>query len=304
MLDGDVSKITWEQFKESFYAKFFSSNLRYGKQQEFLNLEQGDMTVEQYDVEFDMLSRFAPKVVRNEVARTEKFVRVDMSLHEKANLSKTTRRGSTPGQKRKAELQPTIAPQRNLRSRGLFQRHRQELAAVGKTLIELLACHSCGRSHKSHCLAGSGGRVFATTRQEAGQGGIVVSKVESLGSILSVSTPLKEVMLSKVMDWLSANHASIDCSCKEVIFNPHSAASFKFRGAETVVLPKVISAMKASKLLNQGTCNILASIVDTREPEVSLSYEPMVREYSNVFSDELLELPPFREIDFSIELEQ
>ncbi|TYK21793.1 ty3-gypsy retrotransposon protein [Cucumis melo var. makuwa] len=283
MLDGDVSKITWEQFKESFYAKFFSSNLRYGKQQEFLNLEQGDMTVEQYDVEFDMLSRFAPEVVRNEVARTEKFVRVDMSLHEKANLSKTTRRGSTPGQKRKAELQPTIAPQRNLRSIGLFQRHRQELAAAGKTLRELLACHSCGRSHKGHCLAGSGtltshqGRVFATTRQEAGQG---------------------------VMDWLSANHASIDCSCKEVIFNPPSAASFKFRGAETVVLPKVISAMKASKLLNQGTCNILASIVDTRQPEVSLSYEPMVREYSNVFSDELLELPPFREIDFSIELEQ
>ncbi|TYK11716.1 gag-protease polyprotein [Cucumis melo var. makuwa] len=40
MLGGDVSKITWEQFKESFYAMFFSANVKYAKQQEFLNLEQ------------------------------------------------------------------------------------------------------------------------------------------------------------------------------------------------------------------------------------------------------------------------
>ena len=49
-----------------------------------------------------------------------------------------------------------------------------------------------------------------------------------------------------------------------------------------MVLPKVISAIKASKLLNQGTWAILASVVGTREPEVSLSSEPMVREYPNV----------------------
>ena len=33
------------------------------------------MTVEQYDTEFDMLSCFAPDVVKDEEARTEKFVR-------------------------------------------------------------------------------------------------------------------------------------------------------------------------------------------------------------------------------------
>ncbi|TYK04684.1 gag-protease polyprotein [Cucumis melo var. makuwa] len=39
MLGGDVSKITWEQFEERFYAKIFSANVKYAKQQEFLNLE-------------------------------------------------------------------------------------------------------------------------------------------------------------------------------------------------------------------------------------------------------------------------
>ncbi|KAA0046179.1 gag protease polyprotein [Cucumis melo var. makuwa] len=39
MLGGDVSQITWQQFKESFYAKFFSASLRDAKRQKFLNLE-------------------------------------------------------------------------------------------------------------------------------------------------------------------------------------------------------------------------------------------------------------------------
>ncbi|KAL0551744.1 hypothetical protein IC582_010833 [Cucumis melo] len=391
MLGGDISKITWEQFKESFYAKFFSANVKHAKQQEFLNLEQGDMTVKQYDAEFDMLSRFATDVVKNEAARTEKFVRglrldlqgiiralrpathadalriaLNLSLHERADPSMAEGRGSGLGQKRKVESQPALEPQRDLRSGGVFQQHRQELAAAGRTLRELPACRRCGRVHEGRCLVGSGvcfkckqpghnanicpqkliettphqpsasqqGRVFATTRQEAERVGTVVTEVEPLGSILSVSTPSGAVMLSKEkvkacqvevanhmldvtllvldmqdfdvilgMDWLSANHASIDCFRKEVVFNPPSGTSFKFKGAGIVCIPKVISAMKASKLLSQGTWSILASIVDTREPEVSLSFEPVVREYPDVFPDELLGLPPPREIDFAIELE-
>ncbi|KAL0535898.1 hypothetical protein IC582_024827 [Cucumis melo] len=338
MLGGDVSKITWEQFKENFYAKFFSANVKHAKLQEFLNLEQGDMTVEQYDAEFDMLSRFAPDMVRDEAARTEKFVRglrldlqgivralraathadalriaLDLSLPERADPSKAAGRGSALGQKRKVETQPDVAPQRTLRSGGVFQRHRRELAAAGRTLRELPACTTFGRVHGGRCLAGSGvcfrcrqpghtadvcprkpfettppqpsasqqGRVFATTRQEAERAGTLVTG----------------------MDWLSANHANIDCFGKEVVFNPPSEASFKFRGAGMVCIPKVISAMKASKLLSQGTWGILASVVDIREPEVSLSSEPVVREYPDVFPDELPGLPPPREVDFAIELE-
>ncbi|KAA0047688.1 ty3-gypsy retrotransposon protein [Cucumis melo var. makuwa] len=61
--------------------------------------------------------------------------------------------------------------------------------------------------------------------------------------------------------------------------------------------------MKASKLLNQGTWSILASVMDTREPEISLSSKPVVREYPEVFLNELPGLPPHREIHFAIELE-
>ncbi|KAA0063882.1 ty3-gypsy retrotransposon protein [Cucumis melo var. makuwa] len=398
MLGGNVSKITWEQFKENFYAKFFSANVKYAKLQEFLNLEHDDMTVEQYDAELDMLSRFAPDVVRDEAARTEKFVRslrldlqdnvralrpathadalriaLDLSLHERANSFKAAGRGSALRQKRKVESQPDVILQQNLRSGGVFQRYQRQLAAAGRTLRELPFYATCGRVHGGRCLAGSEPsacqqrRVFAITRQEVERAGTVVTgtlpilgyyafvlfdygsshsfissvfvqhvglKVEPLSSVLSVSTPSGEVLLYKEkikvcrveienhvldvtllvldmrdfdvilgMDWLSANHASIDCFGKEVVFNPPSGPSFNIRGADIVCIPKVISAMKASKLLSQGTWVILASVVDTREPEVFLSSEPVVREYPDVFSDELPGLSPPREINFAIELE-
>ncbi|XP_050943682.1 uncharacterized protein LOC127150310 [Cucumis melo] len=47
------------------------------------------------------------------------------------------------------------------------------------------------------------------------------------------------------------NYASIDCFRKEVAFNPPLMASFKFKGEGSRSLPKVISAIRASKLLSQ-----------------------------------------------------
>ncbi|KAL0561379.1 hypothetical protein IC582_001804 [Cucumis melo] len=425
MLGGDVSQITWQQFKESFYAKFFSASLRDAKRQEFLNLEQGDMTVEQYDAEFDMLSRFAPEMIAIEAARADKFVRglrldiqglvrafrpathadalrlaVDLSLQERANSSKTAGRGSTSGQKRKAEQQPVPVPQRNFRPGGEFRSFQQKPFEAGEAARRKPLCTTCGKHHLSRCLFGTRtcfkcrqeghtadrcplrltgiaqnqgagaphqGRVFATNKTEAEKAGTVVTgtlpvmghyalvlfdsgsshsfissafvsharlEVEPLHHVLSVSTPSGECMLSKEkvkacqieisghvievtlivldmldfdvilgMDWLVANHASIDCSRKEVTFNPPSLASFKFKGGGSKSLPQEISAIRASKLLSQGTWGILASVVDTREADVSLSSEPVVRDYPDVFPEELPGLPPHREVEFAIELE-
>ncbi|KAL0536920.1 hypothetical protein IC582_025883 [Cucumis melo] len=425
MLGGDVSQITWQQFKESFYAKFFSASLRDAKRQEFLNLEQGDMTVEQYNAEFDMLSRFAPEMIATEAARADKFVRglrldiqglvrafrpathadalrlaVDLSLQERANSSKTAGRGSTSGQKRKAEQQPVPVPQRNFRPGGEFRSFQQKPFEAGEAARGKPLCTTCGKHHLGRCLFGTRtcfkcrqeghtadrcplrltgiaqnqgagaphqGRVFATNRTEAEKAGTVVTgtlpvlghyalvlfdsgsshsfissafvsharlEVEPLHQILSVSTPSGECMLSKEkvkacqieisghvievtlivldmldfdvilgMDWLAANHASIDCSRKEVTFNPPSLASFKFKGGGSKSLPQVISAIRASKLLSQGTWGILASVVDTREADVSLSSKPVVRDYPDVFPEELPGLPPHKEVEFAIELE-
>ncbi|KAL0556757.1 hypothetical protein IC582_005273 [Cucumis melo] len=363
------------------------------------------MTVEQYDAEFDMLSRFAPEMIATEAARADKFVRglrldiqglvrafrpathadalrlaVDLSLQERANSSKTAGRGSTSGQKRKAEQQPVPVPQRNFRGKPLCTtcgKHH-----LGRCLFGTRTCFKCrqeghtadrcplrltGNAQNQGAGAPHQGRVFATNKTEAERAGTVVTgtlpvlghyalvlfdsgsshsfissafvlharlEVEPLHHVLSVSTSSRECMLSKErvkacqveiaghvievtllvlnmldfdvilgMDWLVANHASIDCSRKEVTFNPPSMASFKFKGGGSRSLRQVISAIRASKLLSQGTRGILASMVDTREVDVSLSSEPVVRDYPDVFPEELPGLPPHREVEFAIELE-
>ncbi|XP_038874873.1 uncharacterized protein LOC120067373 [Benincasa hispida] len=74
MIDSSGELTTWEQFKERFYEKYFSANTRYNKQAEFLNLRQEVMSVEEYEQEFDKLSRFAPELVTTEATRTERFI--------------------------------------------------------------------------------------------------------------------------------------------------------------------------------------------------------------------------------------
>ncbi|KAA0040402.1 pol protein [Cucumis melo var. makuwa] len=301
---------------------------------EFLNLEQGDMTVEQYDADFDMLSRFALEMIATEAARADK-------------------RGLT-------RLRPLVEVQHRDRrgrlSSSLFQCHSRtsdqvvSFAASSRNLLrqEGHTADRCplrltGNAQNQGAGVPHQGRVFATNKTEAERAGTVVTgtlpilghyalvlfdsgsshsfissafvlharlEVESLHHVLSVSTPSGECMLSKEkvkacqieiaghvievtllvldmldfdvipgIDWLAANHASIDCSRKEVTFNPPSMASFKF---------KVVAS---------------ASVVDTRVDDVSLSSEPVVRDYPDVFPEELPGLPPHREVEFAIELE-
>ncbi|TYK27268.1 ty3-gypsy retrotransposon protein [Cucumis melo var. makuwa] len=269
----------------------------------------GDMTVEQYDGEFDMVSHFDPDVVRNEATKTNKFVSslrlnfhgsvrafrpttyadslylaVDISLHERGDPSKAAGRGSTIGRKRKAELQRTVAPQRNLRLETIGDYLEQDFSfLVGKSCY-----HYSSRGRASW---------YYGDRYASNPGAL---HVELLNSILSISTPSGEVMLSrekiKACQVEIANHV-LDVTLLVL----HMRDFVVILG--TVVLTKAISAMKVRKVFNKGTLSILASVVHIKEPKVSLSSKLMVREYFEIFPYEIPRHPPPRDINFSIELE-
>ncbi|KAA0046091.1 ty3-gypsy retrotransposon protein [Cucumis melo var. makuwa] len=241
---------------------------------------------------------------------------MNLSLQERANSSKVAVRGSALGQKRKAEQQPISVPQRNFRSGGEFYRFQQKPFEAGEAVRGSRCVPLAGSTIWANQGAGAPHqcKVFATNKIEAERAGMVVTdtllvkgcQIEITSHVIEVTLLVVDMLDFDVilgMDWLAANHASIDCSRKEVAFNPPSMASFKFKAEGSRLLPKVISAMRASKLLSQGTWSILASMVDTGEVDVSLSLEPVVRDYPDVFSEELPGLPPHREIEFAIELE-
>ena len=104
------------------------------------------------------------------------------------------------------------------------------------------------------------------------------------------------------MDWLAENRASIGCHKKEVKFSPPIAPTFKFRGTSTEITPKVVSMIKAKRLVQQGGWAILACAVDVRGKEKTLENVPIVNEFLDVFPDDLPGIPPSRAVDFVIEL--
>ena len=64
----------------------------------------------------------------------------------------------------------------------------------------------------------------------------------------------------------------------------------------------VISAMQARRLLRNGCEGYLASVRDTRETELKLEDILVVKDFPNVFPEELPGLPLDREIEFASEL--
>ena len=57
--------IEWEEFRESFRGKYFPRERREVKVYEFINLNQGNMSVEEYSLMFSMLSIYAPSLMSN-----------------------------------------------------------------------------------------------------------------------------------------------------------------------------------------------------------------------------------------------
>uniref|UniRef100_A0A2N9IJJ1 CCHC-type domain-containing protein n=1 Tax=Fagus sylvatica TaxID=28930 RepID=A0A2N9IJJ1_FAGSY len=62
-----------EEEKASFYEKYFPTSVRRQKEREFIKLEQGNMTVSQYEAEFARLARFAPTLVADEDSKARRF---------------------------------------------------------------------------------------------------------------------------------------------------------------------------------------------------------------------------------------
>ncbi|XP_057982261.1 uncharacterized protein LOC131167476 [Malania oleifera] len=69
----DPVSVSWSQFKELFFERYFPVIVRSAKAAEFLHLAQGQMTVCQYVARFIELSHFAPHLAPDEENKVRKF---------------------------------------------------------------------------------------------------------------------------------------------------------------------------------------------------------------------------------------
>ena len=157
---------------------------------------------------------------------------------------------------------------------------------------------------------------------------------EPLETILSVSTPAHELLLTTHrvkggsvtvsgrvieavlivlsmqdfdvilgMDWLGENRALIDCETRIVTLGLLSGDSFTYKGATFKRTSSVVTALKARNMIRGGVSAFIASVTLDRSNEQTVSLVHIVKEFIDIFPEDLPSLPPVREVDFGIDLE-
>ena len=104
------------------------------------------------------------------------------------------------------------------------------------------------------------------------------------------------------MDWLSRHRATLDSYKKEVKFHMPGKLEVNFRGIRRELSSNIISAMVAQRMLRKGCRGYLAYVVETEKEGTLVDKIPVVREFPDVFPDDIAGLPPDREVEFTIDL--
>ena len=94
----------------------------------------------------------------------------------------------------------------------------------------------------------------------------------------------------------------MDCFRKEVKFCRPGEPEITYCGVRKILSSSMMSVMMAEKMLRKAYPGYLAYAVKVRDDDMRLEDIPVVREFPDVFPDDLPGLPPDREIDFHIEL--
>ncbi|XP_057968076.1 uncharacterized protein LOC131157743 [Malania oleifera] len=104
------------------------------------------------------------------------------------------------------------------------------------------------------------------------------------------------------MNWLAANYASIDCHKKEVVFKSPGEQEYRFVGTCVRTPPQILSTVQVRRLLLEGCQGYLACVKESLEGESRLEYISIVKDFPNVFLEDLSGLPLDRKVEFAIEL--
>ena len=129
---------------------------------------------------------------------------------------------------------------------------------------------------------------------------IVIQAREFIADLITL--PFREFDLILGMDWLTKHRAIVDCGQKTVVLRCSDQSEVIIQGIRPSVMSNVTSAMQARKFIRKGYEAFLALILDSKRGQVDVETIPIVREFPDVFPEELLGIPLEREVDLSIEI--
>ncbi|GKA39466.1 putative reverse transcriptase domain-containing protein [Tanacetum coccineum] len=103
------------------------------------------------------------------------------------------------------------------------------------------------------------------------------------------------------MDWLSKYHAKILCD-EKVVHIPIDGETLIIRGDRSKTRLNLISCIKTKRYISRGCQIFIIQVMEKKSDEKRLEDIPIVREFPDVFPEDLPGLPPVRQVEFQIDL--
>ncbi|XP_011624164.1 uncharacterized protein LOC105420785 [Amborella trichopoda] len=276
------------------------------KEVEFIEQQQGNMSVEQYAAKFAELSKYALDIISSKVQKASKFERglqpdirrriiaanlktfallVDLALKmerddDEFRVSRDGRLGVQSRGFKKKERPP---PRREWKGRN----NQGHLNVKPVQLVwTLVVCAPMGESIETDVMYKLCGIVI--------EGHLLLIDLIMLG--------IQDFDNILGMDWFSTHHATMNYFDKIITFGRPGQPKLYFKGIKNVAPLHIISALRASRLLAKRCIGYLAYVVENQGVQSKLEEIPMVREYPEVFLEELTSLPPVMKIEFELEV--
>ncbi|XP_075504580.1 uncharacterized protein LOC142542017 [Primulina tabacum] len=324
----NVRELKWNEFKELFYAKYFSKEVKAKKIR--IDVHMSKVVTYQDIVERALLAEHDEQEIEK-----ERQLR-GQAFQARGQRASANIRG---GHKGKGKMEQCNKP------------------PLPSSDTERPLRPKCGKPHKGECLIGSGrcyrykkmghttrkcplssnqervqGRIFAMTKEGANPDSLVISGnilISGKEALTLIDTGATHSFMYEVF----THSLSVEPTVMPLYFNivlpygdeiwPTSILKAcpvqmgtRILFADLIVIPMVafdvilgsslsvpiISCLQATKLLNKGCLGFLASVSVRREGNMQLQNIDVVQGYLDVFADDVLGLPPDREVEFVIEV--
>ncbi|GJR93716.1 reverse transcriptase domain-containing protein [Tanacetum coccineum] len=103
------------------------------------------------------------------------------------------------------------------------------------------------------------------------------------------------------MDWLSKYHAKILCD-EKVVHISIDGETLIIRGDRSKTRLNLISCIKTERYISRGCQVFMIQVMEKKADEKRLEDIPVVKEFPDVFPEDLPGIPPVRQVEFQIDL--
>ncbi|GJV81429.1 putative reverse transcriptase domain-containing protein [Tanacetum coccineum] len=125
------------------------------------------------------------------------------------------------------------------------------------------------------------------------------SILSSLSDLMVIELGSFDIIIG--MDWLSRYDAAILCGEKKVRI-PLKGKTLVIEGNRNNSRLKIVSCIKTQKYIEKGCELFLAQVTEQESKEKRLEDVPVIRDFPEVFPEDLPGLPPPRQVEFRIDL--